>query len=522
MFTPSPTLWTPQRRGLIDTIATLEAGKSACLYGPTGSGKTTQAVELIRYASDRGMGSCFYINRRLLIDQVVSRFSDAGFHFGVRAAGWDDYYDSSAPVQICSVDTEAARVYGKKVWTRHDAGLIVTDEAHLQATKAMRMAMDDHKSHGAMHVGLTATPIGLSDWYDELVISGTMKEYRDCKALVPAIFRSISQPDLRRVKKNAVGEFVMDDRKKRIFMQHVIGDVLSSWKKFNPDGRPTMAFAPGVAESVWLCQQFEKMGVSWCHVDANDAILDGHRVKLNRKIWDEILQRYKAGDIKGLCSRFKLREGLDVPGTYMGIFATPIGSLASYIQSCGRILRYSKETPENVVFNDHAGCYHSHSSPNIDRDWRMMWNLSEHAVSDFMRQEIRDGKAQEPIRCPKCSMERMRGSKCPGCSFEHERSSRRIVMESGEIQEVEGGLVKPRKIQQRKDTQDLWTRLYMAYKKKGLKKSFNSLYGFFVQEFHYEPPRNLPFMPKNSTDWYRHIPNVPIKDLHNAESSSRR
>jgi superfamily II DNA or RNA helicase len=497
----------------VDTIATIEAGRSACLYGPTGSGKTRISVELMRYALDRGWQACFYINRRLLIAQTAAVYEKAGFHFGIRAAGWDDYYDPHAPIQICSIDTEESRVYRRKTWQRHPAKLVIIDEAHLQKTKAMRQALWDHQSYDAMAVGLTATPVGLSTWYDELVVSGTMAEYRACKALVPAVFRSVSQPDMRKVKRTVTGEYVMDEKQRLIFTQHIVGDVLDRWKRYNPDARPTMLFASGVQESVWFTREFEKMGVNWAHIDATDAVVDGKRCKLTRKLWEEILQRYKDGDIKGMSSRFKLREGLDAPGTYMGIIASPVGSLASYIQMCGRILRYSPDTPDAVVINDHAGVYWNHGSPNHDRPWQQLWSLPEHAVSDYHRQQIRDGKETEPIRCPKCESERKRGAVCPQCGFQHEKSVRKVKLENGSMIEVEGELIKPRPVKMKHDTEEKWSKLYWAFKNKKLKKSFNQLAGFFQREYHYAPPRDLPFMPKNADDWYRHVHAVPLKDL---------
>src|SRR5690606_18136004 len=108
------------------------------------------------------------------------------------------------------------------------------------------------------------------------------------------------------------------------------------WERYNPDARPAVAYWPDGACSVWGTEQFVERGVPWAHVDANDAIIpeirriDGvktiitRRVKLNRGIWLEILERFRAGEIKGLSSRFKLREGVDVPQIYHAILATPI------------------------------------------------------------------------------------------------------------------------------------------------------------------------------------------------------
>ncbi len=67
--------------------------------------------------------------------------------------------------------------------------------------------------------------------------------------------KTISNPDMNKVKRNKTGEYVLDDRKKATCTQSIVGDVLNRWKKYNPDGRPSVMYAPGVAESVWLTDQ---------------------------------------------------------------------------------------------------------------------------------------------------------------------------------------------------------------------------------------------------------------------------
>jgi superfamily II DNA or RNA helicase len=418
LFQIDPKAWEPQRRGIEMTIDALARGKDVCLYSPTGGGKTFQAIELLRFVQSGGLGGCFYVNRTLLLSQTADRMSAAGLEYGIRAAGYDDCWHPSAPFQVCSIDTERSRVYGKGVWKLHDVGvggLVVVDEAHIQKSETMWRVIQDYKAAGARIVLLTATPVGLSDWADELIISGKLSEYRACKALVPAVVKSIQQPDLSKVKRNATGEYVIDGKKRKIYTQSIVGDVLERWKKYNPDARPTMLYAPGKPESVWLTERFQAAGVSWCHVDATDAIVDGERHTLTRDLWQDILGRYKDGSIKGLSCRFKLREGIDVPSTYCCILATPIGSLASYIQTIGRVLRYSEETPDTVLVIDHGGNYLRHGSPNHDRDWQAWWTLPEHAISEMHVNQIRDGKTPEPIRCPICEGERAGGRKCPHC-----------------------------------------------------------------------------------------------------------
>jgi DNA repair protein RadD len=520
LYTLPSYLWTPQRRGIEETIALLEAGKDVCLYGPTGSGKTVQAIELFNWAMSKYWAGCFYLNRRLLIPQTAEKFSAARLPYGIRAADYEDLYDFSAPFQICSADTERSRVYERKIWPLHDAQLIIVDEAHLQKTGAMAQILKDYRARGARVVLLTATPIGLSRWADELVISGKMQEYRDCKALVPAVVRSIEQPDLSKVKRNATGEYVLDGEKRRIYTQSIVGNVIERWKKYNPDARPTMVYWPGKPESVWGTEQFAKIGVSWCHVDATDAVLDGKRYTLTRSLWDEILQRYKAGEIKGLSSRFKLREGIDAPNTYHCILATPIGSLASYVQTIGRVLRYSLETPDSVLVTDHGGNYWRHGSPNHDRPWKDWWSLPEHVVSSLHQQSIKERKEPEPIRCPKCEGERKGGIKCPHCGFEHQKSQRHVIMEDGSMVVREGHLVRPKFTQCKPDTQREWTAMYKGFfnSPKAREKTFAQMEAFFYHKYKYCPPRTLNFMPIDPVDWHRKIRNVPLERLTGAKN----
>jgi superfamily II DNA or RNA helicase len=525
-FSWSPGLWVPQERGLTQTVEELSKGSRVCLYGPTGSGKTTQAYELMRWAESRGRKTCFYVNRRLLLGQTYERFTTGGLYCGIRAADYGDKYCFGAPHQICSADTERSRVFTEKmedaVWRPHDAGLIIIDETHIQKTETMRRIMDHYESRGAMIVGLTATPVGLSDWYDKLVISGSMAEYRDCKALVPAVVKSIEQPDLSRVKRNATGEYVLDGQKRKIYTQTIVGSVIARWKQFNPHARPTMLFAPGKAESVWFTEQFEKIGVPWVHVDATEAVVDGKRATLTRALWDEIVERYKDGSVKGLSCRFKLREGIDLPATYHAILATPIGSLASYVQTVGRVLRYSPETPDEVLITDHGGNYWRHGSPNRDRDWEAWWTLPEHAISNWRLKQISEGKMEESIVCPVCFTERLSGIKCPKCSHTHEKSKRHVVMEDGRMVTKEGKMVPRKRIKTKPDTDTKWMKMYYGYaRSKTNNQSFEQMYAFFQHENGYCPPRDLPFMPKRPEHWYCKVKDLDPSDLHTTETSRK-
>ncbi len=531
MFRLSSYLWTPQRRGLEQAIATLELGSDLCLYGPTGSGKTVQAEELARWAWTKGVSTCFYVNRRLLIAQTLKRFRAGGLDVGVRAAGYEDEFDPARPVQICSADTERARCFDSKArpakWYFHEAGLIIVDEAHIQKADTMQQILDVHRSKGAQIVLLTATPIGISHMVDNLVVSGTMNDYRECGALVMAEVKGIEQPDMRKVKRNKTGEYIFQGRKKEIYTQHIVGSAFDNWKQWNPDARAALAYWPGKPESVWGTKVFTDAGVPWCHVDATDAVIpewqtvEGRRtlvtrrVQLSRAVWEEILGRFKDGEIKGLSSRFKLREGVDVPFVYHQILATPIGSLSSYVQTVGRVLRKSPETPDGVLITDHGGNYLRHGSPNASRPWERWWNMKEAYIIAERERGMREHNAPEPIVCPipTCRGERTGGIKCPHCGYVCDKSRREVIQEDGSLKTIEGRLMKPPKVKLKTDTAEKWARIFWGCRKHKRNRTFAQLEGWFAHENGYHPPRDIPFMPKAAHVWSQIVHKINMADL---------
>jgi superfamily II DNA or RNA helicase len=418
-------------------------------------------------------------------------------------------------------------------WEVHPSGIVVVDEAHESKGKALKKLLDLHQ--GAMQVLLSATPIHLSEWADDLVISGTLKEYREAKALVPAIVKSIEHPDIDRVKRKALtnesGEFILDQNQRKVYTQHIVGSVMDRWAKYNPDARPTLLYAPGVKESMWFCEKFRAKGVNWAHVDANYAVIDGNQVRLTRSVWTDLIEQFKEGRVKGISNMLKLRTGVDVPEVFHCILACPIGSLASYLQAIGRTVRYSPSTPESVLITDHGGNFWRHGSPNQDQPWEELWKMTEKEASEYHRKQREKGEEKEPIRCPRCEGERRFGLECPHkcpkchgakcgyckgtgkCGFKHDLSKRHVIQEDGQLIEVDGPLITPKPIKREPDTASLWKGLFWGHRKHKPDRTFNQLFAAFKHKYKTDPPRNLPFMPKNRDDWHRAVGKVDFTDL---------
>src|SRR5579859_3651217 len=289
--------WAHQDRGITETLAAIEQGKRRiCVTSPTGGGKTFMMRMLAQSYLEQGRKVVMYTNRRMLIDQISEVLMTAGMYHGVRAAGYEDERDHD--FQVSSIQTEHSRVHRKKEWDLHKAELVLVDEAHVQTGKVAKRILDSHSAAGAAYVGFTATPIGLSELYDHLIVAGTTSELRQCGALVPAIHFAPDEPDMRAFKKLREGEDLTENQQRKAMMTPTLwGRVWEWFEKLNPDHRPTILFAPGVPESIWFAGQFTKKGIRVAHIDGSDVWLDGKLYPTSKTAREDILEGSKNGEI---------------------------------------------------------------------------------------------------------------------------------------------------------------------------------------------------------------------------------
>jgi superfamily II DNA or RNA helicase len=475
------------------------------LTSPTGGGKSRIICRLIEWAVDQRWHAVLYTNRRLLIDQLGGVLQGHNITYGIRAAGHRDNRDRQ--VQISSLPTERTRTLSGR-WEIHGKGkktLAIVDEAHLNSSFTTQAILQQHISDGGVYVGVTATPIGLGHLYESLIVAGTTPELRKCGALVSAYHYGPDEPDMKRFKPNVkTGEYTEDDIKKAIMTKCVFGRVLEHYQRLNTEGRPTILFGPGVKESIWFAEQFTKHGIRAAHIDGDGIWLDGDYRRTKDR--DSLLQAVCYGEIKVLCNRFVLREGLDLPEVSHLILATVFGSLQSYLQSCGRGLRKT-DGKDRCTIQDHGGHYHRHGSVNADREWTL--DLTNPVIAERRLERLRSKREAEPIRCPKCQLIRAAGAVCPQCGYESKRRSRMVVQEDGRLVEHEGDIYKPRRVAIEADTESKWRSMYYRARNSRQRMTFRQAEGLFAVENRYHPPRNLPLMPKDELDWYLPVADVP-------------
>lgn len=509
-------LWTHQQQGLNAIAKARDAGeKNICVTSPTGGGKSRMMFELIHETTDE---VSLYTDRRMLLSQIAEGLDDEGIEYGLRAAGHEPALLKR--IQLSMMQTEGSRSLGNGR-SVHPSDRVLIDEAHKMAGETM-MALDaEHVkvTPTRLKIGFTATPLGIGHFYDHLVVAGTNSELRKCGALVPAYHYGPDEPDTKWIKKVVVdgGECGIPNARRTEYAHQVFGRVLEHIPKFNPELRPMLLFAPGVAQSKWFAQELTRNGIPSAHIDGGEIWVDDMELEPTDENRALIAERSRVGDIKCVTNRFVMREGINWPWLYHGIFATVFGSLTSYIQAGGRLLRNDTTLPGHVVIQDHGGNWHRHGSLNSDREWELGYD--DRIAQGMRKSRLQNKQEKEPIVCPKCYACRISGPDCPQCGYRHSGRVRSVLQKDGSLREMRGDIYRtPRRVERSNTVERDW-----VGRVRGIRKSkkpsvvtmtFSQAEVSFARDHNWAyPPRGLPEMPLNPADWFRPIQKVPAERL---------
>ena len=504
-------LWPHQQRCLDELAGAIASGETKiCITSPTGGGKSRIVFEHISRVCNKPV--VLYTDRVMLKEQLARAMTESGIPFGIRAAGHEQEW---ANVQLAMIQTEVSRcVKGAK--PIHPAKQVIFDEAHKQVADS---ALAIRELHGdVVDIGVTATPLGIGHVYERLIIAGTNTELRKCGALVPAETYGPDEPDTKWVGTVKIdeGECGIAKAKRMQFAKRVFGSVLEHYHAYNPEQRPAMLFAPGVQEGMYFCEELTAAGIPTAHIDGENCVIDGHIVPTTQDVRDEIAARSESGDIKIVTNRFVLREGIDWPWIYHGIFATVFGSPTAYLQSGGRILR-AHPALDRVCIQDHGGNWWRHGSLNADREWELEY--TDRIVAGLREKRLRNKEEAEPIVCVKCGACRTHGKQCHKCGYQFVKKSRMVLQKDGSLREMKGDIFRARReLSESQKIRDEWVNRIRAIRKSQKptvqSMTFAQLDAVFARDHNWQyAPRTLPSMPIREADWFRPIKDVSVMEL---------
>lgn len=514
----------------------MAAGKRRiCLCSPTGGGKSKMMMQIAEDALSEGKKVLQLANRKWLLDQLYKGLTHDGFDVRQMRSGIYDV--GPKPYTLASIPTLASRDL------MPEADVILVDEAHMNKADRAAAILNRYVDEGKTIIGVTATPLEISHLYDNLILAGSRSELRRCGALVPALVYSCGEMDTSEIKRTATGEYAVNDIRKKIWTQAIYAHVIKEHVRLNPELRPAILFAPGVEESVWFVDQYAKAGIRAAHIDGDDVYCDGIRTSSNQERRDEILDQLRSGEIKVVCNRYVMREGLDVPELFHLILATPVGSILSATQIYGRVLRNHHSLPTRdfgdgrqrpfVIIQDHGGNNWRHPSPNADLEdiWRQYYRAGScKEVTDERMDALKNDECnpKDPLtkevgyECPACHamQDFPRNGHCFACGFDMKgKKKRTVIQRSGELREVTGSPVKRAKKANLPDVARAFERAYWMAKKKGysFRKAVAMIQTGHMRGFEHlkgcQVPSTLPFMPANRADMSRIVSSVPMAQL---------
>jgi len=543
LFTRDP--WDHQRDGVAQIIETLSNGtKSLCLTAPTGSGKSLMMVALTRWALESEQKVLLLTNRILLTQQTRQVFESDNVPVGVISSSMKWAERVEAPVQVATIQTLLARRRANpSYWVNAD--LVLVDEVHQQATGESAELINEYGDRGAKICGVTATPLGVSNVCDELIVAARTRDLQDKGILCYATWFAPSELDTRSLVKGRVNLNLTENEARRTWgplrgndqiRTRIVGNILEHYKRLHPTQVHTLAFAPGVKESLWAAQFCRSMGIRALHVDGDDFWLDGtmYDRRQDEQRFEDARQAWRKGEIAILWNRYVFREAIDEPQIRCIILATPISSYRSFLQCVGRGLRTHCDKEKCVVI-DHGGSWYRHGSVNVNVDWESVYDCQDPDVISKNRisHQREHGEPMGQV-CPKCGMVHKAYSRLVVCQYcGHKlhlgKPSRPILQADGTLTQVSGEPIKQWTIRNTPEAERIWTGLYWnAVKKHKGDVTFNELYS----RFHYKtamlagtkqhpafwkayyPPRDLPLMPKHPNDFHRYIKEVPKDALY--------
>lgn len=311
----------------------LRSGRRAPLaVCPTGGGKSAICGAIIIAHLKVGADTRVLVvaHRRELITQMAKTL----IRMGVPMTEIGEICPDTRPrpgarVQIASTQTLRARNLFPH------ATLVILDEAHHYSSDDWHELTKGYP--GVVRVGLTATPMrsdgrGMSPAFDSLVVVSTIKELTALGYLVPC--RVVACRPLKRPN-----------------MSHAPVEAYLAHAK----GMRTVVFADFVVNAEKFAAEFKEKGI-----DA--VVIHGELSEEDRKA---SLCAHAAGAVLVNC--MVLTEGWDSPATACCILARGCGSVGTYLQIVGRVLRTAPGKTEALLIDLTGRSFEDHGPPDSDR-----------------------------------------------------------------------------------------------------------------------------------------------------------
>jgi superfamily II DNA or RNA helicase/HKD family nuclease len=338
------------------------------IVAATGTGKTVVAAfDFKRFyqRQKRQARLLFVAHRREILEQAVGTFRlvlripDFGaLQVGPHAATRFDHL-------FCSVDMLGTR----RLWEQVGPDFydfIIVDEVHHGPAASYRAVFERFTPR--ILLGLTATPERMdgasvaADFGNRFAAEIRLPEALEEKLLCPFHYFGVADPvSLAADRFWRSGKYDITQLEKVYTGVHELArqrvDVVeTSLRRYEPDLDRVrgIGFCVSIRHAEFMAEQFNQRGIS-------SAVIVGDTETNERA---ELLNQFRAGQIRFLFTRDVLSEGVDIPDLNTVLFLRPTDSLTVFLQQLGRGLRHAPEKDCLTVL-DFVG--QAHRRYRIDR-----------------------------------------------------------------------------------------------------------------------------------------------------------
>lgn len=361
--------------------------KRVLVVAPCGAGKSYIFAAMAERASENG-SVLILCHRRELIKQHKQMFDDLGI--------------DTKNIRIESVFTEV-----NNLGVHGQPRMIIVDEAHLSRANSWQQVISYYNTYT---VGFSGTPCRLDnkplgDLYETMIESATVSWLILNKYLAPYKYYAPMTVETENVTVRC-GDYSVVELDKLMRDRVIYGNVIENYKKF-ADGVKTIVYCTSINHAREVASVFSANGYSAASIDSN----------VESKERDEIMDKFRSGEITILCNCGIISEGISVPDCGACILLRPTESLALHTQQSMRCMRYKEG--KTAIIIDCVGNYTRHGLP----DTRNEWSLTEPPK----KRRIMDEKCNYTIRvCQKCFRPFKTADVCPWCGAEYKLDRKEI------------------------------------------------------------------------------------------------
>lgn len=334
--------------------------KKIALQMVTGAGKTVIARDIIINAMMLKKKVMFILKGNSLMDQTLKVFRE--FHHGIIWADRTKNINSklifvSAPTYIIN------RAKFQRVFKEGD--IFIIDEAHDCTSSGYKQLLLDIPTERIV-LGMSATFYRKSsgqghEYWDTAIEPVSAKELLDL-GRIPEL--EVFHPPIDYELKN-VSDIGGDYNKEQLYntmkkSKTLYGNILSHYKKLNPDKKPTIAFCINIkhCEEIGALFKDEGLAVLIIHSKLSQEKKQAFKIDLTYHLKNNVPFI--------ICSVDMLSRGVDIPQLEVGLHLAPTKSLIKWRQQVGRLTRKMSKDPsvtEKVTLIDFTPNYNRLGSP---------------------------------------------------------------------------------------------------------------------------------------------------------------